>query len=121
MRTRRFVPLVLALLVASTLPFASTPSGSAQDTKGQRLVFASAGFDESNRFWVISRPDHLQYDPFLETLLDVDPKSGQYVGRLAEKWEASADMKEWTFWLRKGVQFQDISEGSRQAGCHERW
>jgi ABC-type transport system substrate-binding protein len=83
----------------------SAVSGSAQDAKTQKLVFASAGFDESNRFWTIARPDHLQYDPFLETLLDVDPKTGEYTPRLAEKWQASADFKEWTFHLRKGVPF----------------
>jgi ABC-type transport system substrate-binding protein len=98
--------LVSLLLVAVALGLGITPmSGSAQDAKGQRLVFASAGFDESNRFWVIARPDHLQYDPFLETLLEVDPKSGEYTPRLAEKWSASPDFKEWTFMLRKGVQF----------------
>jgi ABC-type transport system substrate-binding protein len=104
----RFVSLALVslLLVAVALGLGITPmSGSAQDAKGQRLVFASAGFDESNRFWVIARPDHLQYDPFLETLLEVDPKSGEYTPRLAEKWSASPDFKEWTFVLRKGVQF----------------
>jgi ABC-type transport system substrate-binding protein len=90
--------------LALTLATFATP-GSAQDAKTQKLVFASAGFDESNRFWTIARPDHLQYDPFLETLLEVDPKSGEYTPRLAEKWQASPDYKEWTFFLRKGVQF----------------
>ncbi len=100
---RALVVLVLTLAVALALSLPLTP-GSAQD-KGQRLVFASAGFDESNRFWVVARPDHLQYDPFLETLLEVDPKSGEYTPRLAEKWSSSADFKDWTFHLRKGVQF----------------
>jgi ABC-type transport system substrate-binding protein len=68
-------------------------------------VFVSAGFTESNRFWTIARPFHLQFDPFLETLLDVDPKTGEFIPRLAEKWQASPDMKEWTFYLRKGVPF----------------
>jgi len=98
----------LALVVAVALAFAvgTLPmSGSAQEAKTQKLVFASAGFDESNRFWVVARPDHLQYDPFLETLLEVDPKSGEYTPRLAEKWSPSPDFKEWTFHLRKGVQF----------------
>ena len=103
----RLFPLVLAL-VALVGALAITPvPGSAQDGKVQKLVFASAGFDESNRFWVVSRPDHLQYDPFLETLLDVDPKTGEYTPRLAEKWQASADYKEWTFFLRKGVTFHN--------------
>jgi peptide/nickel transport system substrate-binding protein len=103
----RLAPLVLALVaLVGALVITPTP-GSAQDGKVQKLVFASAGFDESNRFWVVSRPDHLQYDPFLETLLDVDPKTGEYTPRLAEKWEASADFKEWTFFLRKGVTFHN--------------
>jgi ABC-type transport system substrate-binding protein len=69
------------------------------------LIFVSAGFNESNRFWIIGRPQHLQFDPFLETLLDLDPKTGDYIPRLAEKWESSPDKKEWTFHLRKGVPF----------------
>ena len=71
----------------------------------QRVVFASAGFDESNRFWVVSRPNQLQNDPYLETLLDLDAKTGAFIPRLAEKWEASPDMTEWTLFLRKGVPF----------------
>jgi len=104
----RFVSLVLGLLVALPLTLVTTPTpGLAQATKTDRLVFASAGFSESNRFWTVARPDHLQYDPFLETLLEVDPKTGEYTPRLAEKWQASPDFKEWTFTLRKGVQFHN--------------
>ena len=102
----RPVPLALVVLLALGLALSMLlPAGSAQEAKAAKLVFASAGFDESNRFWVVSRPDHLQYDPFLETLLEVDPKTGEYTPRLAEKWSPSADYKEWTFHLRKGVQF----------------
>ena len=95
----------LALVAVALILASSAMLGYGQDAKTQRLVFASAGFDESNRFWVVARPDHLQYDPFLETLLEVDPKTGEYTPRLAEKWSPSADSKEWTFHLRKGVQF----------------
>src|SRR5262245_8478918 len=101
---QRLAVLGLVVTLASLLAVAVIP-GSAQDSKVQKLVFASAGFDESNRFWTIARPDHLQYDPFLETLLEVDPKTGEYTPRLAEKWQATPDYKEWTFYLRKGVQF----------------
>ena len=102
----RLVSIALGVLLALALTFETTLSpGSAQEAKVQKLVFASAGFEDSNRFWMISRPDHLQYDPFLETLLEVDPKSGEYTPRLAEKWQASPDYKEWTFTLRKGVPF----------------
>src|SRR3989475_11758556 len=103
---RSLMLIVLGLLLALAITLETAPSrGLAQDSKPQYLVFASAGFDESNRFWMISRPDHLQYDPFLETLLDVDPKTGEYTPRLAEKWQASPDYKDWTFTLRKGVPF----------------
>src|SRR5437660_7462611 len=102
----RLVSIALGLLLALALTFETTLSpGSAQEPKVQKLVFASAGFEDSNRFWMVSRPDHLQYDPFLETLLDVDPKTGEYTARLAEKWQASPDYREWTFTLRKGVPF----------------
>jgi len=96
--------LVCLVLLAAMLLATPTPA-SAQAAGGQRIIFGSAGFTESNRFWTVARPEHLQYDPFLETLLDVDPKTGDYIPRLAEKWEASPDLKEWTFYLRKGVQF----------------
>jgi ABC-type transport system substrate-binding protein len=98
----RLVSLALAVVLAWGL--ATTPAPAVAQLP-QKLVFASAGFEDTNRFWTVARPDHLQYDPFLETLLEVDPKTGQYTPRLAEKWSASPDYKEWTFHLRKGVQF----------------
>src|SRR5215813_6608218 len=97
--------VVLTAVVALAFCLVSTPTPAGAQAKVDKLVFASAGFEDSNRFWMISRPDHLQFDPFLETLLEVDPKTGKYTPRLAEKWQASSDFREWTFWLRKGVQF----------------
>lgn len=85
------VSLVLVLLMGlAVMPTKAQPG----EAKVQRVIFASAGFDETNRFWVISRPNQLQNDPYLETLLDLDPKTGAFIPRLAEKWEASPDMKE---------------------------
>ncbi|HEY7495599.1 MAG TPA: ABC transporter substrate-binding protein, partial [Candidatus Tectomicrobia bacterium] len=101
-----YIPAVLVLLVALAAVLITTPIPAlSQAAKVQRVIFASAGFTESNRFWTVARPEHLQYDPFLETLLDVDPKTGEFTPRLAEKWQVSPDLKEWTFFLRKGVQF----------------
>lgn len=39
--------------------------------------------------------------------MDIDPKTGAFIPRLAEKWQSSPDMKEWTFFLRQGVQFHN--------------
>jgi peptide/nickel transport system substrate-binding protein len=105
---RVVVPLLLGLVMTmGFLMSATSIPASAGEPQVQRLVFGSAGFTEGNRFWTIVRPEHLQFDPFLETLLDIDPKTGEFTPRLAEKWQASPDMKEWTFWLRKGVQFHN--------------
>jgi len=95
----------LASLAMGLVVLAAVLGTTVAPAQAQKLVFASAGFEDSNRFWLVARPDHLQYDPFLETLLEVDPKSGEYTPRLAEKWSASPDFREWTFHLRKGVQF----------------
>src|SRR5919106_258701 len=97
-----FVCSVLMFLIALAATPTETPAGEA---KVQRLIFASAGIDETNRFWVTGRPHQLQNDPYLETLLDLDPKTSEFIPRLAEKWQASPDMKEWTLSLRKGVPF----------------
>jgi peptide/nickel transport system substrate-binding protein len=40
----------------------------------------------------------------------MDPKTGDPIPQLATKWEHSPDFKEWTFHLRKGVQFHDGAE-----------
>lgn len=98
------VSRVARLLVAVAAVLLIMPA-TGWGAKTTRLIFASAGFHESNRFWTISRPDHLQFDPFLETLVEVDPKTAEYTPRLAAKWSISPDFKEWTFHLRKGVQF----------------
>jgi peptide/nickel transport system substrate-binding protein len=100
----------MSMYVCSVLMLLATLAGTPTDMLAgeatvQRLIFVSAGFNESNRFWTITRPFQLQFDPFLETLLDLDPKTGEYIPRLAEKWQPSPDQKEWTFVLRKGVPF----------------
>src|SRR5712691_1732301 len=102
MQRSTLVQLTVGIYIASLMVLAAVLPSEAQV---RRLVFASAGLNESNRFWTIPRPSHLQYDPFLETLLDLDPETGAYIPRLAEKWEATPDLKEWTFFLRKGVPF----------------
>ena len=67
MRLRLTVVLITA--VALVLGLVSTTTPAAAQAKVEKLVFASAGFEDTNRFWMVARPDHLQFDPFLETLL----------------------------------------------------
>ncbi|PON17822.1 hypothetical protein C2W62_11180 [Candidatus Entotheonella serta] len=96
---RKIVLELVIVILAVIMVFVSIASTAPVE----RLVFASAGFSESNRFWTVSRPDQLQYDPFLETLLDIDPKTGKFIPRLAERWESSDDAKTWTFYLHNVV------------------
>ena len=76
------VAVLLVPLVVLAVMLTEARSGEA---KVQRVVFASAGLDETNRFWVITRPNQLQNDPYLETLLDLDPKTGAFIPCLAGK------------------------------------
>lgn len=103
---RLTMSLVVSVLLVLLMGLAARPAAAQPGAAPvQRVIFASAGFDETNRFWVISRPNQLQNDPYLETLLDLDPTTGAFIPRLAEKWEANPDMTEWTLFLRKGVPF----------------
>src|SRR3989442_12636292 len=104
MRLRLTVVLTIAVVLVFSL--VSTPTPAAAQAKAEKLVFASAGFEDTNRFWGAARPDHLQFDPFLETLLEVDPKTATYTPRLAEKWQASPHFRRRPSCIRKGAQFR---------------
>lgn len=101
----KIASLFTGLLMVMAVMFGTIVIPGSVEAAQSRLIFASAGFHEGNRFWTIARPDHLQFEPFWETLVGIDPKTGDYIPALATKWEHSPDFKEWTFHLRKGVQF----------------
>lgn len=42
-----------------------------------------------------------------DVLVYTDPKTGEQLPGLAEKWEMGPDGKSYTFWIRKGVQFNE--------------
>lgn len=100
----KLASLFTGLLMVVAVMF-GTAVAPASVEAAQRLIFASAGFHEGNRFWTIARPDHLQFEPFWETLVGMDPKTGEYIPQLATSWEISPDYRTWTFKLREGVQF----------------
>lgn len=101
----KFGSMFAGLLATAVVVSAVPETGWAQEDP-KRLVFVSAGFDESNRVWDVSKPDHVQYDPFLETLLEVN-EDGTYGPRLATEWDHSDDFKTWTLKLRDDVEFHN--------------
>jgi ABC-type transport system substrate-binding protein len=84
---QRKMSMAVCAVLMLVAALAAIPTDTlAGEARVQRLIFVSAGFNESNRFWTITRPFQIQFDPFLETLLDLDPKTGEFIPRLAEKW-----------------------------------
>ena len=88
---------------------ASTKAPSAKTaSKTKRLRYAiGAVANETNRTWAGSRQAYVQFEPMLETLLAKHVENGLIVPRLAESWDTDATMQNWTFKLRKGVEFHD--------------
>ena len=79
---------------------------NAQNPAGDRLVAAVPPPPlETNRIWASGWANLAQFEPVLETLLEIDPATGEIQGRLAERWERRDNDREWVFFLREGVQF----------------
>ena len=94
----------VAASALSTLPARSAPS------RGGHLRLGIAGANTSDSWDGRTHSDIFMqvsgHGCVFDSLTEVDA-SGQLVGELAESWEASADAKDWTFNLRKGVTFHN--------------
>ncbi len=83
------------------------PAAAAKVKRLQYAVTSPGGGNETNRPWGGNRQAFVQYEPMLENLLGKDSLTGQIVPQLATSWEATNAFKDWTFKLRKGVQFHN--------------
>jgi peptide/nickel transport system substrate-binding protein len=94
----------------ATATGASTASSAGQPTVGGRVILGDAS-DSKTLQPVLSTDtsSSLVWSRIYETLIDVDPKTGAPVGRLAEKWEVAPDNKSLTFTLRDGLKWSDGS------------
>jgi ABC-type transport system substrate-binding protein len=77
------------------------------EAKVDRVIYALGEVVETNRHWTVSRPSYYQYDPWAETLLDLEATTNNRIPRLAKSWEMTPDAKNWTFHLVEGVPFHD--------------
>jgi len=90
------------MFIAPAVAFSGGQQGADDDTL--RVSMAPPG-RETNRIWTDSWANLGQFSPTLETLVDMDPETGEFIPGLATDWEASDDLREWTFYLREGVRF----------------
>ncbi len=105
-RLRR--PLRQAAIAATmALALAMGPWGTAAQAQNTDRVVAvvTPPGGETNRAWAATSLWHA-LGQSLEGLVANDPVTGEYTGDgLATSWEHNEDRTQWTFHLRKGVQF----------------
>lgn len=82
----------------------STPKAEAKG--GQLIVARSQSADTLDPHATIAGPSWEIFRLIYSTLVTLK-KGGGYEGEVAERWEASADAKTWTFYLRKGLTFSN--------------
>lgn len=94
--------LIIFLLLAAALATGCTPRPGGRIVYGLTLV--PSGIDPHiNASSELGIPLTSVYD----TMVYQDPKTGEFVPGLAQKWEVSEDGKVYTFYLRRGVKFHD--------------
>ncbi|MFK4791021.1 ABC transporter substrate-binding protein [Microbacterium sp. ZW T5_56] len=102
--------LVAALLTTAGCSAGASDNGAGQGdgsaTGGTLTVAAAQGIPQLNPAIRTFAWEEVLF-PLLWNGLTKTDESGAVVGDLAEKWEASADQKTWTFTLRDGVTFSD--------------
>jgi len=92
--------LVAALLATLLAGCASRPTGQLR----YGLTLAPSGIDPHvNASSELGIPLTSVYD----TLIYLDPETGEFVPGLAERWEISGDGLAYTFYLKEGVKFHD--------------
>jgi peptide/nickel transport system substrate-binding protein len=109
---REFIKKATALGLAAAIPSAmlSAEAAASAPKRGGRLKLGLAGGSTSDTLFGVlggggSHQVNVQWQ-LLSNLTEVNA-DGDVVGELAESWEASPDASEWTFKLRKGVEFHN--------------
>jgi peptide/nickel transport system substrate-binding protein len=103
----------LALVVGACAPTGAPPPGRDQagtPTPGGRVIYGN--FADAKTFNYVLLNDTASGDVadlMYESLVDDNPKTGEPVPRLAQKWEVASDGLTYTFTLRDGLKWSDGS------------
>ena len=99
------------------------PAMESTESKLQKLgVAVGAQSYDTNYTYKVIISGYLDKRPVMEWLVGVDRFTGGYEPMLAESWEMAPNGKDWTFKLRKGVQFHDgWGEFTAQDVRHSAW
>ena len=108
--------------IATAVPQSTQDSAAlAEPTVGRLRIAFTVPPQETNLPWIGPRSLLTQLSPMVETLLDIDPDTGEFMPMLATRWEMAPDGKSWTMDLREGVIFHsEFGEFDAQDVAHMR-
>ncbi len=114
---RTAMALTMLLTGAAALPGCSPSQADAQAASTLKIAFFSdntqlVSLDPFQVYWLEHR---VVLRNIAESLTDQDPQTGKIIPWLAERWDISADAREYTFHLRKGVTFSNGEAFDAQA------
>jgi peptide/nickel transport system substrate-binding protein len=104
---QRLIAMVVVLIVLLG------PAAAKQATAGPEGTLTVAVATFGNERWLPNLyvgAEDVVLKPLYENLLTRDPKTGEPIPMLAERWRVTDGGRTWTFNLRKGVRFHDGSE-----------
>jgi peptide/nickel transport system substrate-binding protein len=117
------VALTAAALALSACATSDRESGSDSSGGGEAagtgtFTFGAAGAPKLfDPFYATDGETFRVSRQIFETLVDVKEGTATLEPGLAEKWEPSADGKDWTFTLKDGVKFTDGTDFNAEAVC----
>src|SRR4029453_18345964 len=100
----RSLGIALALLTAGLSLLAAAPGAAAKPEGTLTVAVATFG----NERWLPNLyvgAEDVVLKPMYENLLSRDPKTGELVPMLAERWQVLDSGRTWKFHIRKGVRF----------------
>src|SRR5881397_4254403 len=107
MEQRFWCIMLIVAVLAGTAPLEAAPASSPEGT----LTVAVATF--GNERWLphlYVGAEDIVLKPLWENLVSRDPKTGELIPMLAERWQVTDGGRTWKFQLRKGVHFHDGRE-----------